>query len=84
VRIRVSESVAIPSITRLEDGRIELLINTGFSFEEIRAAIGDVLSETEYEQVHMLWADDLASRKFIPIDGSTDVYIQMPDDSTSI
>jgi len=84
VRIRVSEAVAVPSFTRLENGRIELLINTELSFEDIKAFIGDALSEHEYKKLYTLWADDLAPRIFIPIDGSTDFYIQMRDDSTSI
>lgn len=84
MRIRVSEAVAVPSFTRLENGRIELLINTELSFEDIKAFIGDGLSEPEYKKLYTLWADDLASRNFIPIDGSTDFYIQMRDDSTSI
>lgn len=84
MRIRVSETVAVPSFTRLENGRIELLINTELSFEDIKAFIGDALSEAEYKKLYMLWADDLATRKFLPIAGSTDFYIQMRDDSTSI
>ena len=84
MRIRVSEAVAVPSFTRLENGRIELLINTELSFEDIKAFIGDALSEHEYKKLYTLWADDLAPRIFIPIDGSTDFYIQMRDDSTSI
>ena len=84
MRIRVSETVAVPSFTRLENGRIELLINTQFSFEDIKAFIGDALSETEYKKLYTLWADDLAAREFIPIAGSADFYIQMRDDSTSI
>jgi hypothetical protein len=76
--------VAVPSFTRLENGRIELLINTELSFEDIKAFIGDSLSEPEYKKLYSLWADDLAPRIFIPIDGSTDFYIQMRDDSTSI
>lgn len=84
MRIRVSETVAVPSFIRLENGRIELLINTELSFEDIKAFIGDALSETEYKKLYMLWADDLATRKFLPIAGSADFFIQMRDDSTSI
>jgi hypothetical protein len=76
--------VGVPSFTRLENGRIELLINTELSFEDIKAFIGDELSEPEYKKLYTLWADDLATRKFVPIAGSTDFYIQMRDDSTSI
>lgn len=84
MRIRVSENVGVPSFKRLENGRIELLINTELSFEDIKAFIGDALSEPEYKKLYTLWADDLATRKFVPITGSTDFYIQMRDDSTSI
>lgn len=84
MRIRVSETVAVPSFTRLENGRIELPINTELSFEDIKAFIGDAPSEAEYKKLYMLWADDLATRKFLPIAGSTDFNIQMRDDSTSI
>jgi hypothetical protein len=76
--------VGVPSFKRLENGRIELLINTELSFEDIKAFIGDALSEPEYKKLYTLWADDLATRKFVPITGSTDFYIQMRDDSTSI
>jgi hypothetical protein len=35
MRIRVSESIAIPSITRGADGSVILSINTELSFEDI-------------------------------------------------
>jgi hypothetical protein len=76
VRIRVSESVSVPSFTRLENGKIELLINTELSFEDIKAFIGDALSEPEYEIFFALWADDKMKRKFVPIEGSADFFIE--------
>jgi hypothetical protein len=76
VRIRVSESVSVPSISRSENGSVELLINTELSYEDIRAFIGDQLSEEEYEIFFALWADDKMKRKFVPIEGSTDFFIE--------
>ena len=76
VRIRVSESVSVPSISRSADGSAELLINTELSYEDIKAFIGDLLSDEEYLIFYTLWADDLSKREFIPIEGTTDFYIK--------
>jgi len=76
VRIRVSESVSVPSISRSANGSAELLINTELSFEDIKAFIGDALSDDEYLIFYTLWADDLSKREFIPIEGSTDFFIK--------
>ena len=76
MRIRVTESIAVPTINRLADGRTELVINTDLSFEDIRSFLGDNLSEDDIAQFYTLWADDEADRKFIPIEGSTDFYIE--------
>ena len=72
VRIRVSESVSVPSISRSADGSVELLINTELSYEDIKAFIGDALSDEEYLIFYTLWADDVSKREFIPIEGTTD------------
>jgi hypothetical protein len=76
VRIRVTESIAVPAVTRFPGGGAELVINTELSFEDIKAFVGDHLSEEEIATFYTLWADDEADRKFIPIEGSTDFYIE--------
>jgi hypothetical protein len=76
VRIRVTDSIAIPSVTRSVGGFAELIINTDLSFEDIRTFVGDHLTESEIAEFYLLWADDEADRKFIPIEGSTDFYIE--------
>ena len=76
VRIRVSESVSVPSISRSENGSVELLINTELSYEDIKAFIGDLLTEEEYLIFYTLWADDVSKRNFIPIAGTTDFFIE--------
>jgi hypothetical protein len=76
VRIRVSESVSVPSISRSKNGSVELLINTELSYEDIKAFIGDALSDEEYLIFYTLWADDVSKREFIPIEGSTDFFIE--------
>lgn len=76
MRIRVSESVSVPSISRSENGSIELLINTELSYEDIKAFIGDLLTDDEYLIFYTLWADDLSKRSFIPIEGTPDFFIE--------
>ena len=76
VRIRVSESVSVPSISRSQNGSVELLINTELSYEDIRAFMGDLLTDDEYLIFYSLWADDLSKRSFIPIEGTTDFFIE--------
>jgi len=76
VRIRVSESVSVPSISRSANGSVELLINTELSYEDIKAFIGDLLSNEEYLIFYTLWADDVSKREFIPIEGTTDFFIE--------
>jgi hypothetical protein len=76
VRIRVSESVSVPSISRSENGSVELLINTELSYEDIKAFIGDLLTDDEYLIFYTLWADDLSKRVFIPIAGTNDFFIK--------
>ncbi len=76
MRIRVSESVSVPSISRSADGSVELLINTELSYEDIKAFIGDLLTDDEYLIFYTLWADDVSKRNFIPIAGTTDFFIE--------
>ncbi|WP_422688131.1 hypothetical protein [Candidatus Planktophila versatilis] len=76
MRIRVSESVSVPSISRSENGSFELLINTELSYEDIKAFMGDLLTDDEYLIFYTLWADDLSERSFIPIEGTTDFFIE--------
>lgn len=76
VRIRVSESVSVPSISRSADDSVELLINTELSYEDIKAFIGDLLTDDEYLIFYTLWADDVSKRNFIPITGTTDFFIE--------
>jgi hypothetical protein len=77
MRIRVSESIAIPSITRESDGSAILNINTDLSFEDIEAFVEDQFEPGEREIAQSLWADDLAERVFTPIDGTTDFFIDL-------
>ena len=76
MRIRVSESVSVPSISRSANDSVELLINTELSYEDIKAFIGDLLSDEEYLIFYTLWADDVSKREFIPIEGTTDFFIE--------
>ena len=76
MRIRVSESVSVPSISLSADGSVELLINTELSYEDIKAFIGDLLTDDEYLIFYTLWADDVSKRNFIPIAGTTDFFIE--------
>lgn len=74
MRIRVSESNVIPSITREADAVI-LNINTDLSFENIEEFIGDQFLPGEREEAYSLWADDETKRSFTPIAGTTDFFI---------
>ena len=77
MRIRVSESIAVPSISRGADGSVILNINTELSFEEIEGFVGDQFLPGERELAFQLWADDEVNRKFTPIEGSTDFFIDL-------
>ena len=77
MRIRVSESIAIPSITRGADGSTILNINTDLSFEDIEGFIGDKFLPGERDIAFSLWADDETKRIFTPIEGTTDFYIDL-------
>ena len=77
MRIRVSESIAIPSITRGADGSTILNINTDLSFEDIEGFIGDQFLPGEREVAFSLWADDESKRVFTPIEGTTDFFIDL-------
>ena len=57
MRIRVSESTVIPSLTR-EAGMVILNINTDLSFENIEEFIGDQFLPGERDRAFSLWADD--------------------------
>ena len=74
MRIRVSESTVIPSLTR-EAGMVILNINTDLSFEKIEEFIGDQFLPGERDAAFSLWADDESKRTFTPIAGTTDFYI---------
>lgn len=75
--IRVSESIAVPSISRGADGSVILNINTELSFEEIEGFVGDQFLPGEREAAFQLWADDEVNRKFTPIEGGTDFFIDL-------
>ena len=77
MRIRVSESIAVPSISRGADGSVILNINTELSFEDIEGFVGDQFLPGEREVAFQLWADDEVNRKFTPIEGSTDFFIDL-------
>ncbi len=74
MRIRVSESNVIPSLTR-ESGGVILNINTDLSFENIEEFIGDQFLPGERDQAFSLWADDETKRTFTQIAGTTDFFI---------
>ena len=76
MRIRVSESVAIPTLTR-EAGDVILNINTELSFADIEEFIGEQFLPGERDAAFALWADDECERTFTPIDGTTDFYIDL-------
>ena len=77
MRIRVSESISIPSLTRGADGTVILNINTELSFEDIEGFIADQFLPGERDAAFALWADDETDRKFTPIEGSSDFYIDL-------
>ena len=77
MRIRVSESVAIPSIARNADSSVILTINTELSFEDIEGFIGDQFQPGERDIAFSLWADDETDRVFTPIEGTTDFFIDL-------
>ena len=77
MRIRVSESISIPSLTRGADGTVILNINTELSFEDIEGFIADQFLPGERGAAFALWADDETDRKFTPIEGSSDFYIDL-------
>lgn len=76
MRIRVSESNVIPSLTR-EAGQVILNINTELSFEDIEGFVGDSFQPGERDIAFSLWADDETKRVFIPIEGTTDFFIDL-------
>lgn len=77
MRIRVSESISIPSITRNPDGSAILNINTELSFEDIADFVAAEFLPGERELAYSLWADDEVSRTFTPIEGSSDFFIDL-------
>jgi len=77
MRIRVSDSVSVPTLTRGTDGSVVLAINTQLSFEDIESFIGDEFQPGERDLAYCLWADDESKRIFTPIEGSTDFYIDL-------
>lgn len=77
MRIRVSEAVVNPSLTRGPGGSTVLSINTNLTFEEIEGVIGEQFAEGERNLAYSLWADDEAERIFTPIEGTTDFYIDL-------
>jgi hypothetical protein len=77
MRIRVSDSISIPSLTRLGDGTVVLTINTELSFEDIEKFVADDFLPGERDLAYALWADDATDRKFTPIEGSSDFFIDL-------
>jgi hypothetical protein len=77
MRIRVSDSIAIPSLSRELDGSVVLSINAELSFEDIEGFVGDQFEPGERDIAFSLWADDETEREFTPIEGTTDFYIDL-------
>jgi hypothetical protein len=77
MRIRVSESISIPSITRDADGAATLTINAELSFEDIESFVGSSFAPGERDIAYRLWADDETPRIFTPIEGSSDFFIDL-------
>lgn len=77
MRIRVSESIAIPTLTRNADGSVILSINTELSFEDIESFIAEHFLPGERDLAFALWADDETKRVFTPIEGTADFYIDL-------
>jgi hypothetical protein len=80
VRIRVSETVTSPFISRELDGTVILSINTQLNFEEIESAIGDQFAQGERDLAYLLWTDDETQRIFTQVDGTTDFFIDFRSD----
>jgi hypothetical protein len=77
MRIRVSDSIAIPSLSRELDGSVVLSINAELYFEDIEGFVGDQFEPGERDIAFSLWADDETKRVFTPIEGTTDFYIDL-------
>ena len=77
MRIRVSESISIPTLTRAVDGSAVLNINTELSFEDIEGFVGHLFVPGEREIAFSLWADDETKRVFTAIEGTTDFFIDL-------
>ncbi len=77
MRIRVSESISIPTLTRNSDGSVILHINTELSFEDIEGFVASQFLPGERDLAFALWADDATKRIFTPIEGTTDFYIDL-------
>ena len=77
MRIRVSESISIPTLTRNADGSVVLNINTDLSFEDIEGFVSEHFLPGERDLAFALWADDESQRVFTPIEGTTDFYIDL-------
>ncbi|MFM1910313.1 MAG: hypothetical protein RLZZ545_1011 [Actinomycetota bacterium] len=77
MRIRVSESISIPTLTRNADGSAVLNINTDLSFEDIEGFVAEHFLPGERDLAFALWADDESRRVFTPIEGTTDFYIDL-------
>lgn len=77
MRIRVSEAISIPTLTRKEDGSVILTINTELSFEDIESFVAEQFLPGERDIAFALWADDETKRVFTPIEGTTDFYIDL-------
>jgi hypothetical protein len=77
MRIRVSDSIAIPTLTRNADGSVILSINTELSFEDIESFIAEQFLPGERDLAFALWADDETKRVFTPIEGTADFYIDL-------
>ena len=80
MRIRVSETVTSPFISRELDGTVILSINTQLNFEEIESAIGDQFAQGERDLAYLLWTDDETQRIFTQVDGTTDFFIDFRSD----
>jgi hypothetical protein len=77
MRIRVSESISIPVLTRGADGLAILNINAELSFEDIEGFVGENFKPGERDLAFSLWADDETNRVFTPIEGTTDFFIDL-------
>jgi hypothetical protein len=66
MRVRVSESTVIPSLSRNADGSVILNISAELSFEDIEEFIGDQFLPGEKDQAYSLWANDESKRLKLP------------------